>query len=494
MSSCCPISGSFSSKDSSFNTFASKSGTVCKLCVSDLVVSNTITIPGGDSFLLQVTGDVGIAVPDTTGNLNLPGAGGILTTATGPNTMRVADRRNLSPYVVGPDPIDSEYQSIQAAMDQAVLDGATNANPAAIMIKNSNYVENLVIPPGVRLMGLDNLLRAPQITGTVTITAVANLDFYSFSNLLFSSAAAVTFDVVTGSGVVGVIQMNYVFIENTGVGTGFRNSGFNTLLINNSRFLANTGIACHITALDNVQDFFHCDFLSFGGESFRSENGPELRIVSCKFFSGIVNFVDGGGSFIRDCEFLDGIVNFSDIGVVGVSGYRVDNCHFQEGTTFTRTVSGGIQFSHCVWSRTGSLSVTTLFNNSFIHLSACSFYNVPLTFAGDGYNIICANNYIQPDLVTSFGVNITATNLNYNEWANNNMVNGSSGAADSCMQITDTVSCTATYLTNNSLSTRFGAASAGAAVTNITPINSGGNFIIGWAVGTSSGNVGLTSF
>lgn len=44
MSSCCPISGSFSSKDAAFNTFASKSGTICKLCVSDLIVSNSLTI------------------------------------------------------------------------------------------------------------------------------------------------------------------------------------------------------------------------------------------------------------------------------------------------------------------------------------------------------------------------------------------------------------------------------------------------------------------
>jgi len=90
--------------------------------LDELILPGGIVINNNTPLLLQVTGDVGVATPDVNGNLNLPGAGGILTTATGPNTMRVADRRNLSAYVVGPDPIDSEYQSIQTAMDQAVAD------------------------------------------------------------------------------------------------------------------------------------------------------------------------------------------------------------------------------------------------------------------------------------------------------------------------------------------------------------------------------------
>lgn len=49
MSSCCPVSGSFLSKDAAFNTFASKSGTICKLCVSDLIVSNSLTIVNNSS-------------------------------------------------------------------------------------------------------------------------------------------------------------------------------------------------------------------------------------------------------------------------------------------------------------------------------------------------------------------------------------------------------------------------------------------------------------
>jgi hypothetical protein len=43
--SCCPVSTLASSKDGAFNTFVSKTGTVCKLCVSDLTVNN-LTVTG----------------------------------------------------------------------------------------------------------------------------------------------------------------------------------------------------------------------------------------------------------------------------------------------------------------------------------------------------------------------------------------------------------------------------------------------------------------
>lgn len=46
--SCCPVTGNVSIKDAGFNTFAAKSGSVCKLCVTDLNVTNLNV--GGSSF------------------------------------------------------------------------------------------------------------------------------------------------------------------------------------------------------------------------------------------------------------------------------------------------------------------------------------------------------------------------------------------------------------------------------------------------------------
>jgi hypothetical protein len=84
--SCCPASGSYSSKDAAFNNLASKSGSFCKLCVSDLTVQN-LTILGdilpppywlphtiGTSLFSQLIGSAQYAVnPQPQLGLLIPG-------------------------------------------------------------------------------------------------------------------------------------------------------------------------------------------------------------------------------------------------------------------------------------------------------------------------------------------------------------------------------------------------------------------------------------
>lgn len=61
MSSCCPISGAVSSKDAAFNNFAAKAATICKLCVSDLTVTNSISGGGAGCTSITTQTDVGSA-------------------------------------------------------------------------------------------------------------------------------------------------------------------------------------------------------------------------------------------------------------------------------------------------------------------------------------------------------------------------------------------------------------------------------------------------
>ncbi len=66
MTSCCPVYGSVSQKDAGFNTFVAKSGSVCCLRVSSLVVTNSITIPNDDPIdacrTITTNADVGSAI------------------------------------------------------------------------------------------------------------------------------------------------------------------------------------------------------------------------------------------------------------------------------------------------------------------------------------------------------------------------------------------------------------------------------------------------
>ncbi len=70
--------------------------------------------------------------------MNIPGFGGIQTSGGSP-IFNITDLRNLSPYVVGTNPGDSEYTSVQAAVDQAVADGVSSTNQQVGGTAMGNY-------------------------------------------------------------------------------------------------------------------------------------------------------------------------------------------------------------------------------------------------------------------------------------------------------------------------------------------------------------------
>ncbi len=59
----------------------------------------------------------------------------------------------LSPYIVGST--GSDFTTIQAAINQAVTDGASHSTPKNIYIKSGTYVENLIVYDGISLIGFD---------------------------------------------------------------------------------------------------------------------------------------------------------------------------------------------------------------------------------------------------------------------------------------------------------------------------------------------------
>lgn len=78
------------------------------------------------------------------------------------NTITIEDRTFITQYVVDPSStvgLRGTFQTIQAAIDQAVLDGASNTNFKRIYLRGSEpYIENLTIPDGIFLTS-DNIQR-----------------------------------------------------------------------------------------------------------------------------------------------------------------------------------------------------------------------------------------------------------------------------------------------------------------------------------------------
>jgi hypothetical protein len=81
-------------------------------------------------------------------------------------------------YTAGPVSSGAEFTSIQAAVDQALADGASTAVPATIYCANGTFVENVTITGGgISLVGVD---LGTYVAGTITFTAFASA-FYSIT-------------------------------------------------------------------------------------------------------------------------------------------------------------------------------------------------------------------------------------------------------------------------------------------------------------------------
>jgi len=140
MSSCCPVYGNVSSKDSSHVNFASKAATICNLCVSNLTVTNTVSLP--DCSNITTLADQGAAVTtNCTGSfLAQDASNNILQTVAQGNTVNIEFRPapycssilqwdgalwqvvkapSITAVSVGPVGSGALYPTIETALQQA---------------------------------------------------------------------------------------------------------------------------------------------------------------------------------------------------------------------------------------------------------------------------------------------------------------------------------------------------------------------------------------
>lgn len=89
----------------------------------------------------------------------------------------------LSPYIVGAT--GSDFTTIQAAINQAISDGASHSNPKNIYIKPGIYTENPVLSDGINLIGFDSVNFTQDFTYGIpnisTLPSVHLIGHISFS-------------------------------------------------------------------------------------------------------------------------------------------------------------------------------------------------------------------------------------------------------------------------------------------------------------------------
>jgi len=140
------------------------------------------------------------------------------------NTMSARDLRNITKYVVDPVALETEYTTIQSALDAA----NTAGGPAAVYVRPGTYVENLTFYDGIDLWGAVGVadtqtcviqgVHIPPATGTLTIRNI----FLESATDVFNSAVAGTSALILIDCAVNVTN-GYTFnLPNwTGSFTGF---------------------------------------------------------------------------------------------------------------------------------------------------------------------------------------------------------------------------------------------------------------------------------
>lgn len=202
-----------------------------------------------------ITGDSGGAVgPDGSGNINLLGntTGMEVAGNPGTNTLTVQDLRNITKYVVDATAGETEYTTIQAALDAANTAGGN----ATVYVRPGTYTEDLTLYDSVDIRGTE--FTGVTITGTHTPPASGRFAFYSCTLTdaldIFNSAVAGTADITVQNCEINVTN-GYLFnllnwtgnllvddCANVGTNDGFvNNTGGSAIFVPDSTIGAGTG-------------------------------------------------------------------------------------------------------------------------------------------------------------------------------------------------------------------------------------------------------------
>jgi len=163
--------------------------------------------------LLQTTADNANIIEIFGNNANAPGPftqrlSGLLTTVDSANRVTIRNQRDVTSYVVGdPTIYDSQFPTIQSAIDQAVADGvdvnATPSRQAQILVKPGDYPDNILLSNhGISIIGLtDGRDRIVRIQGTLTILPLdsSGKTLINIKNLTFEGGVSGTPSIIVSS-------------------------------------------------------------------------------------------------------------------------------------------------------------------------------------------------------------------------------------------------------------------------------------------------------
>jgi hypothetical protein len=159
---------------------------------------------------------------NTTGGWYPPGnvgTSGFVLTSNGPGVCPTfqaggggGSYYSLTPYIVGADS-HSQYSTIQAAINQAITDGASNSNLLNIYIKPGTYTEDLNLSDGICLIGFTPNTYFPDLiqAGILPISSVI------LDGSITSGGSGAATNIISGISQVLTGAGNAINISSTGI-------------------------------------------------------------------------------------------------------------------------------------------------------------------------------------------------------------------------------------------------------------------------------------
>lgn len=282
-----------------------------------ILVSKTNTssqweaIGGGSTQVASLTGNDAIPVGPIAGNINISGISGLRVINTAPATISLDNLRDLSDFVVSSIPGDSEYSSIQGAINAAAAVGG-----GIVFIKQGTYIEDLTMGLNVQLIGVTEDPLFVLIDGTVFIPiGVANI---ALKNLMISNLTSgtghciseapfpprITFNLLMENVVVTQTNpafdaMNYI---NGGAGTNTNTTMINCTINGGgegcsfNRFNHLTAWNCTISGITksassnslSLMNFYYCNL----NGQVALQTSPTNWISYCNIISGATEAID----------------------------------------------------------------------------------------------------------------------------------------------------------------------------------------------------------
>ena len=264
----------------------------------------------------------------------------------------------ITPYIVdltSPAKTAEAYTTIQGAIDQAVIDGATSTNPLMICLRPGIYTENLTFYEGINLKGSSYGISTTGVSTTSGNVTVEIIGEHIFSG----SSIIVNFEDIKLTASGGDLFSTAIEVDLSFKNCYLKNAGN---LFNFSSVTQTTHVSALNSGFDGVAfssslilsdaEFTDCFFYSTGISATRTgvfyfynctNVGPvildntNIRAYNTSFTTNTTDNITGValGSILRNCFFssntvttkavgaTSGLFSFSNLGIVdGVTGPR----------------------------------------------------------------------------------------------------------------------------------------------------------------------------